>query len=340
MDKLTAIKIKYDDGTYSNEIPVSVLSENVEWDNTHTLVDILGSIDVDVTGTIQDQISQLLNEKVSASAMQDYVTNSMPTHITNWLNTNVNPVGSAVVVDSSLTVSGAAADAKVTGDLKSAINSTVGKVIVDATHSYAGGSENWGLFSNMSAGTYAIKIYNNTDVSYEVAVKVDKWRVIKIITDNKWNIVKVPSNVDVTKPLVLTYRGNSAITTSVVVVKIDESLLFEISKTVKGTELQYGNYHGIPTSYGFNTNFSACPCKKADASGKVISLRIKNYASGTVEIYVGEVDQLYLFVPRTSFTINVDEGEKVYDVSDRNIFINEGEVLQIDTRTGQYIGRA
>ena len=40
----------------------------------------------------------------------------MPTYITNWLNTNVSPVGSAVVVDSSLTVSGAAADAKAVGD--------------------------------------------------------------------------------------------------------------------------------------------------------------------------------------------------------------------------------
>ena len=67
MDKLTAIKIKYDDGTYSDEIPVNVLSENVEWDNTHTLVDVLGSIDVDVTGTIQDQINQLFNEKVNSS---------------------------------------------------------------------------------------------------------------------------------------------------------------------------------------------------------------------------------------------------------------------------------
>ena len=48
--------------------------------------------------------------------MQNYITNSMPNYITNWLNTNVNPVGSAVVVDSSLTVSGAAADAKKVGD--------------------------------------------------------------------------------------------------------------------------------------------------------------------------------------------------------------------------------
>ena len=122
MDKLTAIKIKYDNGTYSDEIPVGVLSENVEWDNTHTLVDVLGSIDVDTAGTIQDQISKLFNEKVNNSDMQTYVTNSMPTYITNWLNTNVNPVGSAVVVDSSLTIQGAAADAKVVGNLKSAMN--------------------------------------------------------------------------------------------------------------------------------------------------------------------------------------------------------------------------
>ena len=125
MDKLTAIKIKYDDGTYSDEIPVSVLSENVEWDSTHTLVDILGSVDVDIAGTIQDQINQLFNVKVSNSDMQAYVTNSMPTYITNWLNNNVDPVGSAVVVDSSLTIQGAAADAKVVGNLKSALKTNV-----------------------------------------------------------------------------------------------------------------------------------------------------------------------------------------------------------------------
>lgn len=116
MDKLTAIKIKYDDGTYSDEIPVSVLSENIEWDSTHTLVDVLGSIDVDVTGTIQDQISQLFNEKVSATQLNNYVDSQLNTDVTNWLNTNVNPAGSAVIVDSSLTIEGAAADAKKAGD--------------------------------------------------------------------------------------------------------------------------------------------------------------------------------------------------------------------------------
>lgn len=125
MDKLTAIKIKYDDGTYSDEIPVSVLSKNVEWDNTHTLVDVLGSINVDATGTIQDQISQLFNEKVSSTQLQNYVASQLNTDVTNWLNTNVNPVGSAVIVDSSLTIQGAAADAKVVGNLISHQNAAI-----------------------------------------------------------------------------------------------------------------------------------------------------------------------------------------------------------------------
>lgn len=54
--------------------------------------------------------------------------NNLQTHIaedvTSWLNTNVNPVGSAVVVDSSLSISGAAADAKVTGQIRTDLNKT------------------------------------------------------------------------------------------------------------------------------------------------------------------------------------------------------------------------
>ena len=122
MDKLTAIKIKYDDGTYSDEIPISVLSKNIEWDNTHTLVDVLGSINVDATGTIQDQINKLFNEKVSITQLNNYVASQLNTEVANWLNNNVDPVGSAVIVDSSLTIQGAAADAKVVGNLKSAMN--------------------------------------------------------------------------------------------------------------------------------------------------------------------------------------------------------------------------
>ena len=67
MDKLTAIKIKYDDGTYSDEIPVSVLSENVDWNSTLSLVDILGQ--VDTSESIQDQINNLKNTRATNNAI-------------------------------------------------------------------------------------------------------------------------------------------------------------------------------------------------------------------------------------------------------------------------------
>ena len=70
MDKLTAIKIKYDDGTYSDEIPVGVLSENVEWDSTHTLTDVLGNVDVSAKGTLQDQIDKLSAQGAGATDIE------------------------------------------------------------------------------------------------------------------------------------------------------------------------------------------------------------------------------------------------------------------------------
>lgn len=59
------------------------------------------------TGELSEILRPIVNEEISP-----YVTSS----VTQWLNENVSPVGSAVIVDSSLSISGAAADAKVTGD--------------------------------------------------------------------------------------------------------------------------------------------------------------------------------------------------------------------------------
>jgi len=86
MDKLTAIKIKYDDGTYSDEIPVSVFSKNVEWDSTHTLVDVLGSIDVDAKGTIQDQIDKLSNNNTQFDTQLASINDNLNDFAINFTN--------------------------------------------------------------------------------------------------------------------------------------------------------------------------------------------------------------------------------------------------------------
>ena len=121
MNKLTAIRILNNDDTYSDEIPVSVLAENVEWDTTHNLIDILGEVDIDTSGNLQNQI----NEKLSGSQLNNYVANQLNNDVTTWLNSNVNPIGSAVIVDNSLSIDGAAADAKKVGNIFSSLNEDI-----------------------------------------------------------------------------------------------------------------------------------------------------------------------------------------------------------------------
>ena len=38
MDKLTSIRIKYNDGTFLDEVPIGVLAQNVEYDSNHNLI--------------------------------------------------------------------------------------------------------------------------------------------------------------------------------------------------------------------------------------------------------------------------------------------------------------
>ena len=64
-----------------------------------------------IDGAVAGQIDGAVADQIGAA-----VATPAATATTAWLTANVDPVGSAVVVDSSLTISGAAADAEVTGD--------------------------------------------------------------------------------------------------------------------------------------------------------------------------------------------------------------------------------
>jgi len=56
------------------------------------------------------------NKKFNTSDLNTYLAGQISTDVASWLNTNVNPVGSAVTVDESLTISGSAADSKAVGE--------------------------------------------------------------------------------------------------------------------------------------------------------------------------------------------------------------------------------
>lgn len=111
MNKLTAIRIKYDDGTYSDEIPVSTLAEYILWDDSHNLVDILGNIDMS-KGTVQAQ----LNDKIDDNELDQYLSDEISADVSDWLDTHISPSGNTTIVyDTSLKTAGAAAESKATG---------------------------------------------------------------------------------------------------------------------------------------------------------------------------------------------------------------------------------
>ena len=61
-DKISAIRVKQIDGTYTEQIPISVTVQNVQWDkNNHNLLDALGNIDISPSGkgSLQHQINEL-----------------------------------------------------------------------------------------------------------------------------------------------------------------------------------------------------------------------------------------------------------------------------------------
>ena len=135
-DKIKAIKIKQKNGTYTGEIPISVNVQNVQWDeNNHTLLDALGSVDISSSGkgNLQHQIDELDGDKISTnqfnSRLNDFLREQISEDTTDWLDDNVNPVGSAVIVDKTLTINGAAADAKVVGNELTATKISLGSLM-------------------------------------------------------------------------------------------------------------------------------------------------------------------------------------------------------------------
>ncbi len=70
-----------------------------------------GVVEEQIPGVVSEQLDDVVEEQIGG-----VVAEQIPQQVTDWLDDNVTPVGSAVVVDSSLTIAGAAADAKVVGD--------------------------------------------------------------------------------------------------------------------------------------------------------------------------------------------------------------------------------
>lgn len=71
---------------------------------------------LDVQQEINNKLNDMVTDGTMAALLAPLVTAQVPSAVSTWLTENVDPVGSAVVVDSTLSISGAAADAETVGD--------------------------------------------------------------------------------------------------------------------------------------------------------------------------------------------------------------------------------
>lgn len=71
---------------------------------------------LDVQQEINNKLDQMALDGSLDALLDPLVTSKVPAAVTAWLNDNVDPVGSAVMIDTSLSIAGAAADAEVVGD--------------------------------------------------------------------------------------------------------------------------------------------------------------------------------------------------------------------------------
>lgn len=161
MDRLTAIKIKYEDGTYSDEIPIYVTAENVEYNNEYSLIETLGYIDIKKDGNIQQQINKIISISAKIPTLENRIANiqgGTPTvvdDISDMIDTDqiyilstdskwyyydltsaawiAGGVYGGVPTDKTLTQFNMAADSKIVGENISDINWNLTKLL-DGNH--------------------------------------------------------------------------------------------------------------------------------------------------------------------------------------------------------------
>ena len=80
-----------------------------------------------------------------------------------------------------------------------------------------------------------------------------------------------------------------------------------------------------------------CPVKRVTKDGKIDSVYLKSQNAGKVTLYVGEVDQLYLFIARESYEINVTAGAQTIDVSDFDIYVFAGEQIAMKCNGNRFL---
>lgn len=149
-DKLTAVRIKQQNGQYGPQIPVGAKAENVKYDNIYSVKEVLGNVKTNV-GPLQEQIDNIDTEAISGA-------------VTDWLEDNP---GALLPTDKTLSIADAPADAQQAGKVVTVNSETDGnatKLHLNTTNDTVNVAlmEDLANFNNIIAapninGTYVLK---------------------------------------------------------------------------------------------------------------------------------------------------------------------------------------
>ena len=293
------LPLVYDDSLSYYELlnkVVDYLNKNV--DNVNALGDAFNSLqkyvqDYFTNLDVQQEINAKLDEMVEDGTLDELILPLVGDAVSDWLEENVTPTGSAVLVDSTLTISGASADAKVTGDEISDLKSAIDKLYELKTLTNLG-NETGQLSSSFMAGG----IFTEPTYIYSFSPKF-----VSSSGTFKYAVVKFNKNAtDASARGTYTLSASQAIGTPIVFDKTfgtDEGLLVIADSPYQGyggtalnkcelttcvfvqmagtsSSAYVSNY--FSTSYGFSADFTI---KVPKGNDKVIA--VNGGDNGTIE---------------------------------------------------------
>lgn len=137
---------------------------------------------VDGTKNLSDVTAQKIEAMAKDGSLGTVINNTgtVQSTTTNWLNQNVTPTGSAVVVDKSLSIEGAAADAKVVGD-KFAFNLPYFTYNTITDCNYVTSQSN-----NVLHDTFNVAIATPTNIPNGFVIGASLWHLFSYYVNGAW----------------------------------------------------------------------------------------------------------------------------------------------------------
>ena len=197
-------------------------------------------------------------------------------------------------------------------------------------------SGNWNVPVKLESNKkYGVKL--NCTAELEVALHTTSaYPVVATVNDSLYHEILTPSAMYDGNNLIIVYRGTSPVNVSLTLVEDSDFLDNELTQTElinAVTELTNSIGHttgrvgeGIGVTV-FNSNMLFVPNKIVTKNGKLKTVFFMANEATSLTIYIGEVDQLRLFIPRTSFVLSVESGNNTIDVTSRDINVYAGEYI-------------